>query len=89
VTDHSTRTLGVWSDGTDTVIAYDKFDVIGVIREHAGSFESVDEFVRRDDDYVLVINHVDMPDGSDGKIALTCREWIAKYGRSFLCSTEY
>lgn len=77
--------LGVWTDGTDTVIAYDKLDVWRVLWAHTGSYveSDLDAFERLPDDCEKTITD----DGT--RTTKTCREWIASDGRGFLCSTEY
>jgi len=80
--------LSVWTNDTDTVIAYDKLDVVRVICDHALVFEgNVDEWRMRELEDVVTISYVD--DDPRRKDSKTCREWIAQHGRGFLCSTEY
>ena len=84
--------LHVFTNHTDTVIARDPEDATRVWLEHLGECEGnyVHDWTRLDGDHVLGIDDENTNDATDGSpLRLTCREWIEREGRGFLCSTEY
>jgi hypothetical protein len=83
--------LHVFTDGTDTVVAKDLPDVQRVYEEHVmvkfvDEGMSLDDWEQVHDDEPIAINDYD---GHGGKLTLTAKEWAARDGRCFLCSTEY
>lgn len=80
------RTLHVFTDGVDSVVAYDADDAAAVWNEHIGDDYEGDGFEPFPDDKSLTIDRSDEDLGHETK---TCREWADTEGRGFLCSTEY
>jgi hypothetical protein len=80
--------LHCYADDADHVIAASPEDADAVWREHVGEDHDESEcgrWVLCDPDATLRIN-LDDGRGSQEK---TIREWIAEFGRCFLCSENY
>jgi hypothetical protein len=84
-------TLSVWTNTVDTVIAATKEDAIAVLREHCGysgsELASMEDFRVVPADKLLTIAEDD--GSSTVGTVMTAAQWAEKYGRGFLCSTEY
>lgn len=84
--------LHVFTNGTDTVIAYDLADTQALIEATYGvTFEQegwlIGDWHEVAGDKTITVNW----ETDDGvvKKAMTAAEWGSTEGRSFLCSTEY
>lgn len=80
--------LHCYADDSDHVIAYSPEDADAVWREYVGEPHDETEHGR----WVLcnphATLHIDFDDGWGGQ-EKTIAEWIAEFGRSFLCSENY
>lgn len=81
-----TPTLRAFTDGIDTVVAFDEDDAREVHREFVGERDCDPPYEEVDQDEQLTINDYD---GKGGKKTQSVREWCAADGRGFLCSTEW
>lgn len=84
--------LRVFTNGTDTVAAYDLADTKDLVEATYGTtFEaegwSIDDWHEVADDKPITIN-LETDDGIV-KETMLASEWAASEGRSLLCSTEY
>ena len=85
-------------DEIDTVIAYDEKDAILVWEEHTGikweeEFDEDRKFIQRDDNEELSIfideDAEEFQSHASIATKLTCKQWVEREGRCFLCSTEF
>ncbi len=87
--------LHVFQSETDWVIAADEADANAVLVEHYG--ETLEQLAEQEmlvhrqlaDEALLPITNEDGPDGKPERVVMSCAEWAAKEGRSFLGSTEW
>ena len=85
--------LRVFTNHTDTVVAYDLPDAQLVVeKQYGATFEqegwTLDEWDEVDDDKVITIRNLN-GNGWDDVATKTAAEWAAASGRCFLCSTEW
>lgn len=80
------KPLRVFTDGVDTVVAYDEEDARDVHREFVGERDCDPPYEEVDLNESLTVNDFD---GKNGKKTQTYREWTIENGRGFLCSIEF
>lgn len=89
------RTLQVYTNGTDTVVAYDVDDAKAVFAEYLGctvedgDVTDTDPFEPVPHNKPITINFTDADPGEPTKQERTAAGWAEHEGRGFLCSTEY
>jgi hypothetical protein len=86
--------LSLWTDDSDTVIAYSATDAVRVWEDHMGCEYDGDELnpalcwravhKKLDDDFELWLD-----DSCSEKKKKTVGEWIAEHGRGWFCTTEF
>src|SRR5689334_1907042 len=98
------RPLRVFSDGTESYVAYDLEDVLKAYLELVGEHRDLDadEFYEVDDEREMVMHFEDEPDellpvgavvdhkgdGSYWIVKAKASAWAVWNGRGFLCTTE-
>lgn len=95
------KVLHVFSDGTDTYVAYDLADAVKAWEEHCREVRSPDDwdefYPLADHDLITIYCEDELPDPmpegaeeiSAGRYRAFASAWAKANGRGFLCSTEY